>query len=54
MKKPAMREGSRKEQSMDRKEAAKRGMTMKAYEGSAADKRQDRRDNVKPMHKGKR
>jgi len=48
-----LREGSRKEQALDKKEAAKRGLTMKQYEGSKADIRQDKRDKVKPKHKGR-
>lgn len=35
-------EGSAKDKAQDKREAKKRGMSVKAYEGSAADKKADR------------
>lgn len=43
-----VKEGSKKEQAQDAREAKRAGMSVKKYEGSAADKRADKKKGMKP------
>lgn len=45
-------EGSKKDESQDKKLAAKRGMSMKQWESSAADKKHDRQKSMKGLKSG--